>query len=348
MDNNLNNNFSINQIPDIYSMIKEINNKYDILEKRQKENEKLTKNNILALNNNLKILARQYSYFKKQYEKDIDDLKNKLLNKSKENTLEKNNNLIFEEFDNFKVKYTERNNKIDKIFEEINNEIKKIKNDIVIIKNYTLNREEFNNFKVKYTEKNMGIDKTINEINNEIKKIKFDIVNDKKIELKIEENKYQTIFQQFENVLANIMSKNDIDNNNRMDLKSIIDKLLINSMKPSEMANDYLNSHYNYLIKNNENDAENRKLLEQFCLIKEKINRNISDIESELLMNKNKNIEKKVTVKKDKKIERFREKHKITQGDASDEKIRNYLNMYRKEEEALKALMDSILNENKK
>ena len=103
-----------------------------------------------------------------------------------------------------------------------------------------------------------------------------------------------------------------------------------------------------YLIKNNENDAENRKLLEQFCLIKEKIIRNISDIESELLMNKNKNIEKKVTVKKDKKIERFREKHKITQGDASDEKIRNYLNMYRKEEEALKALMDSILNENKK
>ena len=348
MDNNLNNNFSINQIPDIYSMIKEINNKYDILEKRQKENEKLTKNNILALNNNLKILARQYSYFKKQYEKDIDDLKNKLLNKSKENTLEKNNNLIFEEFDNFRVKYTERNNKIDKIFEEINNEIKKIKNDIVIIKNYTLNREEFNNFKVKYTEKNMGIDKTINEINNEIKKIKFDIVNDKKIELKIEENKYQTIFQQFENVLANIMSKNDIDNNNRMDLKSIIDKLLINSMKPSEMANDYLNSHYNYLIKDNKNDAENRKLLEQFCLIKEKIIRNISDIESELLMNKNKNIEKKVTVKKDKKIERFREKHKITQGDASDEKIRNYLNMYKKEEDALNALMDSILNENKK
>ena len=348
MDNNLNNNFSINQIPDIYSMIKEINNKYDILEKRQKENEKLTKNNILALNNNLKILARQYSYFKKQYEKDIDDLKNKLLNKSKENTLEKNNNLIFEEFDNLKVKYTERNNKIDKIFEEINNEIKKIKNDIIIIKNYALNREEYNNFKVKYTEKNMGIDKTINEINNEIKKIKFDIVNDKKIELKIEENKYQTIFQQFENVLANIMSKNDIDNNNRMDLKSIIDKLLINSMKPSEMANDYLNSHYNYLIKDNKNDAENRKLLEQFCLIKEKIIRNISDIESELLMNKNKNIEKKVTVKKDKKIERFREKHKITQGDASDEKIRNYLNMYKKEEDALNALMDSILNENKK
>ena len=282
MDKNLNNNFSINQIPDIYSMIKEINNKYDILEKRQKENEKLTKNNILALNNNLKILARQYSYFKNQYEKDIDDLKNKLLNKSKENTLEKNNNLIFEEFDNFKVKYTERNNKIDKIFKEINNEIKKIKNDIVIIKNYTLNREEFNNFKVKYTEKNMGIDKAINEINNEIKKIKFDIVNDKKIELKIEENKYQTIFQQFENLLANIMSKNDIDNNNRKDLKSIIDKLLINSMKPSEMANDYLNSHYNYLIKDNKNDAENRKLLEQFCLIKEKIIRNISDIESEL------------------------------------------------------------------
>jgi hypothetical protein len=144
------------------------------------------------------------------------------------------------------------------------------------------------------------------------------------------------------------MSKNDIDNNNRMDLKSIIDKLLINSMKPSEMANDYLNSHYNYLIKDNKNDAENRKLLEQFCLIKEKIIRNISDIESELLMNKNKNIEKKVTVKKDKKIEKFREKHKITQGDASDEKIRNYLNMYKKEEEALKALMDSILNENKK
>ena len=144
------------------------------------------------------------------------------------------------------------------------------------------------------------------------------------------------------------MSKNDIDNNNRIDLKSIIDKLLINSMKPTQMASDYLNSHFNYLIKDNKNDEENRKLLEQFCLIKEKIIRNISDIESELLMNKNKNIEKKVTVKKDKKIERFREKHKITQGDASDEKIRNYLNMYRKEEEALKALMDSILNENKK
>ena len=61
------------------------------------------------------------------------------------------------------------------------------------------------------------------------------------------------------------------------------------------------------------------------------------------------NKEGKNSNKKDKQIvERFREKHKITQGDASDEKIRNYLNMYRKEEEALKALMDSILNENKK
>jgi len=47
-------------------------------------------------------------------------------------------------------------------------------------------------------------------------------------------------------------------------------------------------------------------------------------------------------------VEKFREKHKITQGDASDQKIRNYLNMYKKEEDALNALMNSILNENKK
>ena len=57
----------------------------------------------------------------------------------------------------------------------------------------------------------------------------------------------------------------------------------------------------------------------------------ILDIEHELELLKNKNdIKPKTTVKKiNKKVEKFRQEFKITELDADDKTIENYLNVYR-------------------
>ena len=70
MENGQININEINQNQDIYSMIKIMNEKYNLLEKKQKDDEELiqiNKKNILLLNENLNLLRKDYQEFKRLF-----------------------------------------------------------------------------------------------------------------------------------------------------------------------------------------------------------------------------------------------------------------------------------------
>ena len=285
MDNNENNNFTINQQKDIYLMIKEINNKYNLLEKKQEENFQINKDNILRLNKNLNILSQNFDNLLKQYKCDIGDLKKSIL-KNIDQKNDENNKIFINKLNNFENKYNKINEEMNKKFEEINEEIRKIN---------------------------------------------FNMVNDRKYELKINKNTEQNIFEKFEALLSEIMGKENIDNNDLDELKQISKKLMENSTSPAEYSTRYFKDNYKYLIENNQNQSEKEQLTLKISNIKGRILTTILDIEHELELLKNKNdIKPKTTIKKtNKKVEQFRQEFKITELDADDKTIENYLNVYR-------------------
>ena len=285
MDNNENNNFTINQQKDIYLMIKEINNKYNLLEKKQEENFQINKDNILRLNKNLNILSQNFDNLLKQYKCDIKDLKKSILKNIDQKT-DENNKIFINKLNNFENKYNKINEEMNKKFEEINEEIRKIN---------------------------------------------FNMVNDRKYELKINKNTEQNIFEKFEALLSEIMGKENIDNNDLDELKQISKKLMENSTSPAEYSTRYFKDNYKYLIENNQNQSEKEQLTLKISNIKGRILTTILDIEHELELLKNKNdIKPKTTIKKtNKKVEKFRQEFKITELDADDKTIENYLNVYR-------------------
>ena len=285
MDNNENNNFTINQQKDIYLMIKEINNKYNLLEKKQEENFQINKDNILRLNKNLNILSQNFDNLLKQYKCDIEDLKKSILKNIDQKT-DENNKIFINKLNNFENKYNKINEEMNKKFEEINEEIRKIN---------------------------------------------FNMVNDRKYELKINKNTEQNIFEKFEALLSEIMGKENIDNNDLDELKQISKKLMENSTSPAEYSTRYFKDNYKYLIENNQNQSEKEQLTLKISNIKGRILTTILDIEHELELIKNKNdIKPKTTIKKtNKKVEKIKQEFKITELDADDKTIENYLNVYR-------------------
>ena len=93
MENGQININEINQNQDIYSMIKIMNEKYNLLEKKQEEDEKLiqiNKKNILLLNENLNLLRKDYQEFKRLYLKEIKELKVKINKQNKINRYDEN------------------------------------------------------------------------------------------------------------------------------------------------------------------------------------------------------------------------------------------------------------------
>ena len=198
----------------------------------------------------------------------------------------------------------------------------------------------------KYKELNFKL-KSKQKTNKELYEELYNIISNLQKENKIKDERINKCNQEINNLKSEINNmKKQIDilnetikNNNSFENQMSIEEIdkLIN--KKIEVFGKNQSFEKKTKIENKEKkekDENDQKIKEE--IINEKMN-----IKEEI------NKEGKNSNKKDKQIvERFREKHKITQGDASDEKIRNYLNMYRKEEEALKALMDSILNENKK
>ena len=131
MENGQININQINQNQDIYSMIKIMNEKYNLLEKKQEEDEKLiqiNKKNILLLNENLNILRKDYQEFKRLFLKEIKELSVKINKQNKINRYDEN---IGKKLNNIKLEFDEKNKIVEKRFKELND----VKNEIQVSKN---------------------------------------------------------------------------------------------------------------------------------------------------------------------------------------------------------------------
>ena len=135
----INENKNIHQ-KDLYEMIKELNTKYILLEKKLKEKDEAMirdKKILLIMNKNMISIQNQFSEFKKNCEKDINDLRKKI---EKKNGKEKSDEINYIDNDN------ELLNKIKSEFDEkkkdIDNQLKKLTAQIKEIKDYLINKEE--------------------------------------------------------------------------------------------------------------------------------------------------------------------------------------------------------------
>ena len=135
----INENKNIHQ-KDLYEMIKELNTKYILLEKKLKEKDEAMirdKKILLIMNKNMISIQNQFSEFKKNCEKDINDLREKI---EKKNGKEKYDEINYIDNDN------ELLNKIKSEFDEkkedIDNQLKKLTDQIKEIKDYLINKEE--------------------------------------------------------------------------------------------------------------------------------------------------------------------------------------------------------------
>ena len=302
---------------DIYKMISDLKNKYEILKQDQKRNEEqsnIHKTNILNLNRYLSELKNLVLETRNDYEKEIRDLKETVHKITK--NINKKDNLDLSQINNINNKYNEISKEFQKRFEDIVKDLKEIKIRINIDNNH--NNNDNNNNK--------------NDNN---------IINNNQVdELKIDEK--DNVFQKFEFLLTIIIQKNEIDNKNLEELKQLSEKLIINNVSPYEQAVKYFSDAYKYLHQDEIKEVEN------VININKKVFESIEQIETEIKekINKMKKPEKKYT---DKRVEKFRKNYGIKDEDATDKEIINLLNVYKNNEQnAYKVLIQNILNNNKK
>ena len=321
--NQINNNQQQNYL---ISIVNDLRNKFKILEEKQNMNEKLSiknKDNILNLNKNIGIVYKNFLDFKNQSKINFEE-KNKILNLENNNNKNEINNINNEQIENIKNKYEEINKKIDAKFEELKKEFEKLKNDINI-KNKEL--EQLKN--------------DVNIKNKELEQLKIDIRN-KSIELKIDEKEEITVFEKFENLVGQVISKNIISSNDIMKFEEISDKLIKNDISPLEQLNKYFSQTLNFLFKKNELSDVHSEKLEKYTEIKKQIYLTVEKIENELTENylKFKKMNKNQAKKPTNYIEKFRNDFKVQKEDATDEDIIKYISQYKTPSAAYKALME--------
>ena len=335
--NNKNNQLQQN---DLVSIINELKKKYEILEDNQKKYELKNRSAILGLNENINLVKASLDEFKSQCENNIAILRKNIFDINNENKINKNGNEFVEEINKFTNKYDNFTKDIDKKIDELKIEIKEIKMNI---NNMNKNNICINN--------DGNINNNVNNnINNNINNKANNNINN--IELKIDKDEEKTIFQKFENLLARIIDKNDIDDKIKEELKETSEKLMINDIIPHEYTAQYFAITYKYLREQNEKNEKYKKNEEEenvkkILIINKKIFEVLEQIEKELTI-KIKNLKKvkKSNKKVDKKIQEFRDKHSISEEDASDEKIKEYLKLYNNDElKACEEILRSILGE---
>lgn len=320
------NNNNISKEPDLYAMINELRNKYEILEQKQKDNEELSKKNminLLNLNTSLLGLKKIVQRLNNEYIKEIKDLNKIILDMA---GLKENDKLNIIEINNIKNQYNEMSKELTKSFDIIKKEINEIK--IKIVNNNSLN---FN--------KNIIKDKNENNKNNEI-----NINKNKNEELNIDQKEQKTVFDKFQNLLAMIIEKNEIDEKILEELKILSEKLIINNISPLEYATEYFSDAYKYFV----GEKSNYKDVEKVIIINRKIFDVLEKIEPEL--KKKINNEKKPEKKNvDRRVEKFRINYKMKDEDATDKEIFDLLNVHRNNEQKVyEILITNIVNKNKK
>ena len=154
MDVELNNDKNNQKQNDIYTMINDLKNKYEILEKRQMINEELSLKNKDVnsnLNKNLKLLKDLVIKQKNKFGQNINELKESIDKIKKENNIDIIKKLSLEQINDLQNKYNEMCKEINKKIETLKNEIKININNINNNKNINTN----NNIQIENNSNNI-------------------------------------------------------------------------------------------------------------------------------------------------------------------------------------------------
>ena len=157
MDVELNNDKNNQKQNDIYTMINDLKNKYEILEKRQMINEELSLKNKdvnLNLNKNLKLLKDLVINLKNKFGQNINELKESIDKIKKENNIDIIKKLSLEQINDLQNKYNEMCKEINKKIETLKNEINEIKININNINNNN-NINTTNNIQIENNNNNI-------------------------------------------------------------------------------------------------------------------------------------------------------------------------------------------------
>ena len=186
------------------------------------------------------------------------------------------------------------------------------------------NKNISNKIENKSNKEQNNLNPTINNINNNINN---DIINkNKNNELKIDEKKEYTVFEKFENLLAMIIQKNEINNKDIEEFKKLSEKFIMHNFSAVEITAKYFSDIYGKM-KLDENKKEVAKII--------KINKKVFEIleENEKKIKEKKYKEIKFKKKyEDERIEKFRKNYGIRNEDATDKEIIELLNFYNNNE----------------
>ena len=333
------NNNNNQQQNDLFKLVNDLRDKIKILEEKQKMNEKLSNkngNNILNLNRNIGLVYKYILDFKNEFKITPRELNEKVLKLEEENNKVIINNLNNEKIKNIKNEYEELNKKIDNKFKELKMEIEKFKNDI------DKKNKELEKLKSSVNMKNWALEQLQNKVNiknKELEQLKKDI-SIKNTVLKIDEKEEKSVFEKFENLLGQVMLKNDINTDDLDKFEMICEKLIINDISPLNHLNKYFLDTFNLLFNKNELSDVHNKNLEKYSEIKQKIYLTVEKIENKLTEQyKNNHKNETQTKKPNNDIEKFRIKFGIQEADATDEEIIKYLNLCKDPTKAYQALM---------
>ena len=297
----------INDEKDIYSMLNDLNNKYNLLEKKQNENQEIIEKNksfILILNQNFMIIKKYIKEFKTKIEKEIKDLKQVII-QNKAYKYDKKDNTDMDQLNNIKNEIDENTKNIDKNIEEQISDIKKLKLKMITDKDELKNYESKNDFIFQSFEKLLAeIMKKgdIDETNSE----KLKNISEKLIINDISPYEYTTRY--ITETYNYFDKKNELDEK-KLEKLSRINKIIMDHIEKIEKE-----------LNKNKKDKKHKK-------------------------EKNDKIKKSKAIKTDSKIERFRKKFGLSEKDADDKTIKEHLKLYKNDEtKTYQALMNRILN----
>ena len=280
MEDEQNNSSKINKEQNLYTMLEELNKKYNILEKKQKINEeKIEKNEktIFNLNKNIMIMKKYIDQIKIKIEKDINELKEKINEQNKKDEPEKINNinLNIEQLNNIKLQFDEKNNIIDKKIDELIKDIKEIKKNQNLKDNATKMNEKkdillVDNFQILLKEimSKGDIDHNIKE--------RLKIIIENLINSSYSPKKYLTNF-------LNGYNNKYIEKSSESNIKKI-DKLV----EINKKIYDYIDKIEKELKQKNKNKANNMKIIEsdnKIELFRKKYNIRKEEYKDEVIQN---------------------------------------------------------------
>ena len=247
----INDNENIQQ-KDIYKMIEALNKKYNILEQKLKEkDETLIKDKkiMLIMNKNMISIQNQFSEFKKNCEKDINDLREKIEKKNRKERYDEINYI-----DNDNELLNKIKSEFDKKKKDIDEQLKKLTDEIKEIKTSLINKEELKIVENKDTDVLESFGNLLAII---ISQRNIDSNNFKKLEEIVEKLKNKKLNPN--NIVNNYFSENFKYLQNKKEKDERDEKDKIELAKLQSILNKAIDEIENELIRKKKSSNEQKK-----------------------------------------------------------------------------------------